>query len=126
MIHGVFTGEELEDLFFQPGNWERWQLLFRRAILANTLVILTTNSVAVIQEELEISEGWIISYTPLGNIVAVQNQLYEKLIEIFFLLKQANQTVDYRVLMTHEAVQSWRASRVGQGGQRQDLPAQAA
>jgi hypothetical protein len=35
-IYGVLPGEELENLVFQPGTWERWLHFFQRPSLANT------------------------------------------------------------------------------------------
>jgi len=73
-IYGLLPGEGLKDLVFQPGTWQRWLFLFRRPILANTLLLLTSNYVVVIQEELGVAQGWIISYIPRHNIVSMQNR----------------------------------------------------
>ena len=93
-IYGVLPGEKMEQLVFQPGTWERRLLLFRRAILANTLILLTSNYVVVVQEELEVSQGWILSYFPRSRIASIQNNRYEKWNELAFILNQGRQKLD--------------------------------
>ncbi|MFH1524056.1 MAG: hypothetical protein ABIF04_03750 [Chloroflexota bacterium] len=124
-IYGVLPGEELEDLVFQPGTWERRLLLFRRAILANILVLLTSNYVVVIQEELEVSQGWIVSYIPRNSIVRIQNQPRSQWNELTVQLKRGDQTTEDNILLTNETAQAWHACWIQHGGQWQDLPSEA-
>jgi hypothetical protein len=124
-IYGVLPGEGLEDLVFQPGIWKRWLLLFRRAILANTLVLLTSNYMVAIQEELEVSQGWIVSYIPRNSIVGIKNQPRNKWNELTVQLKRGDQTTEYKLLLTNEAAQAWRMCWIQHGGQWQDLPSEA-
>ena len=124
-IYGVLPGEELEQLVFQPGTWERRLLLFRQAIIANTLLLLTSNYVVVVQEELEVSQGWILSYIPRSRIASIQNQACEKWNELDFILNRGEQKLDYKILTTAKAAQAWSLCWVQHGGQWQDLPAQS-
>jgi hypothetical protein len=123
-IHGLLPGEELEELVFQPGIWkDRW-LLFRQPITANTLLLLTSNFMAVIQEELGIGQGWIISYIPLSNIIEVQNQPRSLWNELTIILKRRDQTVEFKLNLSNEAAQAWGIRWVQHGGQWQNLPVQ--
>ena len=124
-IYGVLPGERLEQLVFQPGTWERRLLLFRQAILANTLLLLTSNYLVVVQEELEVSQGWILSYIPRSRIVSIQNQPCEKWNELDFILNQRGQKLDYKILTTAQAAQGWGLCWVQHGGQWHELPAQS-
>lgn len=121
-IYGLLPGEELQDLVFQPGTWKRWSLFFRRPILANTLILLTSNYVVVIQEELEVAQGWIIAYIPRSNIAGMQSQPHDLWNELTVRLKRDEQTADYKLLLKDEAVQAWRERWIRSGGQWQDLP----
>ncbi|MBN1979159.1 MAG: hypothetical protein JW918_17320 [Anaerolineae bacterium] len=121
-IYGVLPGEELEDLVFQPGIWKRWRLLFRRPVLANTLLLLTSNYVAVIQEDLTVKQGWIISYIPRSSISGMQSQLRGPWNELTVRLKRGDQTTDYKLTLTNEAVQVWRTRWIQCGGRWEDLP----
>jgi hypothetical protein len=121
-IYGLLPGERLEELVFQPGLWKRWRILFRRPILANTLLLLTSNYMVVIQEELEVAQGWIISYIPQECITAIQNRPGTLWNELTIQLKREDQTADYRLQLKNEAARAWRARWTQHGGQWQDLP----
>ena len=118
-IYGLLPGEELEELVFQPGTWKRWRMLFRRAMTADTLLLLTSNYVVIIQEELEIAQGWIISYIPQNSIVGMQNQLKGQWNELTFQLKRGEQTAEYKLQLKDEAVQDWHLRWLQHGGQWQ-------
>jgi hypothetical protein len=121
-IYGLLPGEELEELVFQPGTWKRWLLLFRRPITANVLLLLTSNYVVVIQEELQVAHGWISSYIPRGNIAGMQSRPCGLWNELSIQLRRGDQSVDYRLLLKSEAVEAWRGRWTQHGGQWQDLP----
>jgi hypothetical protein len=123
-IYGLLPGEELKDLVFQPGIWKRWLLVSRRPVLANTLLLLTSNYVVVIQEDLTVKQGWIISYIPRNSIFGMQSQLRGLWNELTLQLKQGEQTAEYKLLLENEAVQAWRVRWIQSGGQWQDLPAE--
>jgi hypothetical protein len=115
-IHGLLPGEELEDLIFQPGVWERWLLLFRKPITADTLLLLTSNYMVVIQEELGVGQGWIISYIPRNSIVGMQNQPRGLLDELTIHLQREEQTAEYKLLLMGEVAEAWRERWVQHGG----------
>jgi hypothetical protein len=102
-IYGLLPGEQLEDLVLPPGTWECWMLLFRRAILANTMLLLTSNYLAVIKEELEVLLGWTITYTPRDIIVGITNQPSDRWNELAVQLERAGQSADQKILLTASA-----------------------
>ena len=121
-IDGLLPGEELEELIFQPNTWRRWLYFFRQPVLANTLLLLTTNYMVVIQEELDVKQGWIVSYIPRNNIAGMQNRPYSLWNELSVQLKRGGQSVEYKLMLKSEAVEAWRKQWVQHGGQWQDLP----
>jgi hypothetical protein len=121
-IYGLLPGEELEELVFQPGTWKRWRLLFRRAITADTLLLLTSNFMVVIQEELEVAQGWIISSIPRDNIVGMQNRPPGLWNEFTVRSKRGEHTAEYKLQLKDESVWAWRVRWVQHGCLWQDLP----
>jgi hypothetical protein len=107
-IHGLLPGEELEELIFQPGTWKRWLLLFRKPISADTLLLLTSNYMVVIQEELGVGQGWIISYLPRNSIAGMQNQTRSLGNELTIQLQREEQTAEYKLLLKSEVAEAWR------------------
>jgi hypothetical protein len=124
-IHGLLPGEELEELIFQPGTWKRWLLLFRKPISADTLLLLTSNYMVVIQEELGVGQGWIISYLPRNSIAGIQNQTRNLWNELTIQLQRDEQTAEYKLLLKSEVAQAWRERWIQHGGQWQDTPDEA-
>jgi hypothetical protein len=124
-LYGLLPGEELEELVFQPGTWKRWLLLFRQPITANTLLLLTSNYVVVVQEELRVPQGWIFSYIPRNSIAGMQSRPCGLWNELSIQLKRGDQSVDYRLLLKSEAVEAWRVQWMRHDGQWQDLPDEA-
>jgi hypothetical protein len=124
-IYGLLPGEELKDLVFQPGTWKRRLLLFRRPVSANTLLSLTSNYMVVIQEELGVAQGWIISHIPRTSIVRIQNRPRDEWNELTVQLKRGDQTAETTFLLKSEAAQAWRVYWIQHGGQWQDLPGEA-
>ena len=121
-IHGLLPGEQLEDLVFQPGTWEHRLVFFRRAILPNTLILLTSNYLVVIQEELEVSQGWIITYIPRNAILNIQNQPCSQWNELSLQLERAGQSAQPQFRLTASAARTWHDCWTRHGGQWQDLP----
>ncbi len=107
-IYGLLPGEELKDLVFQRGDWKRWLLLFRRPVSADTLLLLSSNFVVVIAEELGVKYGWVVSYIPRGNISEMRSQPRGSWNELTIHLKRKDQTAEYRLLLKDEAIQAWR------------------
>jgi hypothetical protein len=123
-IYGLLPGEELEDLVFQPGTWKPRWLLFRQPITANTLLMLTTNYVVVIREELGVSQGWIITYIPRTSILGIQNRPHSLWNELTIQLKRGDQTAKNKLLLENGATQDWRVKWIQCGYRWEDIPAQ--
>ena len=123
-IYGLLPGEELEELVFQPGTWKRWLYFFKQPVSANTLLLLTTNYMVVIQEELGVEQGWILSYIPRNNIAGMQNRPCRLSNELSVQLKRGGQSTDYNLTLETEVVEVWRRQWIQHGGQWQDLPEQ--
>lgn len=108
-IFGLLPGEELEGAVFQPGVWQRRLYFFQQPILANTLLLLTSHYVVAIQEELNIRQGWIVSYIPQNSIDDIQNGPCDLGSELSFRLKPANHSADYKLILKSEVTESWRS-----------------
>jgi len=119
-IYGLLPGEELKDLVFQPGTWKRWLLFFRRPVSPDTLLLLTSNFVVVIAEELGVKQGWVISYIPRENISEMQSQAGGLWNELTIHLERNDQTEKYRLLLKDEAIQDWRALWLAHDGRWDD------
>lgn len=122
-LYGLLPGEELKGLVFQPAQWERWLYFFQRPVLANTLVLLTTNYVVVIQEELKVEQGWILSYIPRNCITGIQFQPSGLWDEVSLQLKRNDQSAVYSLRLKPETIESWRKQWIQHGGLWQDVAA---
>lgn len=120
-IYGLLPGEHLKELVFQPSLRKRWFLLFRRNVIANTLLFLSTNYMGVIQDDLDVEQGWIVSHIPRDCIVEIQNRLGNDWNELIFQLKRGNQTAEYKISLRAEAAEAWRLKWIRHGGQWQDI-----
>jgi len=125
-IYGLLPGEELQELVFQPGTWKRWLYFFRRPVSANTLLLLTSHYMVVIQEELKVEQGWILSYIPRNSITGIRSQPCGLWNELSVQLKQGDQPGDYKLMLKSEAVEAWRRQWVQHGGVWEEIPAQQA
>ena len=121
-IYGLLPGEELEEMVFQPNVWERRLVLFRKNIVANTLLMLTSNYMVIIQEELNVSQGWIITYIPRKSIFGIQKLSHIKWEELIVNLMVAGQTTTCTIRLTNEIAQDWQKCWIKHAGQWQDLP----
>lgn len=121
-IYGLLPGEELEDLVFQPRTWKPWLYFFRRPVSANTLLLLTTNYMVVIDEELHVEQGWILSYIPRNIITGIQSQSSGLWNELLVQLKRGDQSVDYKLMLKNEFAEAWRTLWIQHGCQWKDLP----
>jgi hypothetical protein len=127
-IYCQLPGEELEDLVFQPGLWNtsnRWLLWFRKPITANTLLSITSNYLVIIQEELGVAQGWIVSYILRNRIVGMQSRPHGLWNELTVQLKQGDQTAECKLPLRRESIETWRGQWIQHDGQWQDLPADA-
>jgi len=121
-IYGLLSGEELEELVFQPGTSKRWLFLVRRPVSRNLLLLLTSTYMVVIQEDPEVGQGWIILYIPRRRIVSMQNQPHGLWSELTIQLMQEDQTAEYKLTMKGETAQAWRERWIQHNGQWQDIP----
>ena len=122
-IYGLLPGEELQELVFQPALWIRWLYFFRRPLLANTLLLLTTNYMVVIQEEVGVEQGWILSYIPRNCIIGMQLHPCEVGGELSVQLKRSDQSAAYKLMLRSEVIETWRKQWTQHGGEWQDLAA---
>lgn len=125
-IHGLLPGEELEEFVFQPSASKRWLYFFQRPVSANTLLALTSHYMVVIEEELNVKQGWVISYIPRNNIIGIQNQPCDLWNELAVQLKREDQSIAYKLTLKNETVETWRRAWVQQGGAWEELPVQQA
>ncbi len=121
-IYGILPGEELEELSFQSTVWERKLVLFRRIIIANTLLLLTSNYMVIIQEELNVSQGYIITYIPRKSILWIRHQSTTDWAELTVDLTRAGQTTTCKIRLTREVARDWQKCWIQHGGQWQDQP----
>jgi hypothetical protein len=125
-IYGLLPGEELEELVFQPRTWKPWLYFFRRPFSANTLLLLTTNYMVVIDEELHVEQGWILSYIPRNIITGIQSQACGLWNELSVQLRRGHQCVDYKLMLKNEFAEAWHTRWIQHGGQWRALPEQPA
>jgi hypothetical protein len=120
-LYGLLPGETLEECLFQPGTWKRWLRVFRRPVTANTLLLLTSNYVVVIKEELLVAQGWIFSYLPRAGIAGMKSRPRGLWNDVWIQLQRADQSVTYFLKLKREAAESWREKWSRHGGRWQDL-----
>jgi hypothetical protein len=120
-IHGLLPGEELEELVFQPGAWKRWLFLMKRPLLANTLVLLTSHYLVVLEEDLKTRYGWIISYIMRDSITGLQNRPCGPWNELKVVLGRENQGEWCVFHLQDQATRDLRECWLQHGGQWQEL-----
>lgn len=121
-LYGLLPGEELEELVFQEGVSKRRYYFFRQAITPDTLLLLTSNYMVVIQEDLKVKQSWIVSYFPLNGICTIQSRVEDLWNELSIQLKRQDQVANYELLLANQALDAWRAHWIAHGGQWQDFP----
>jgi len=107
-IHGMLPGENLEEIVFQPGTWKGRFWFFRKQVTADTLILLTTNFLVILQEEVGVKQGWIVSYLRRESIQGILEQPHEIWSELTFNLMRSDQTADYALLLPIEAARKWK------------------
>ena len=122
-IYGLLPGEELEELVFQPGSWKRWLHFFQKPVLANTLLLLTTNYMVVIGEDLDVNQGWLLSYIPRSNIIGIQQRSCSQWDELSVQIRRGEQAADFEFVLANEAVEDWRIRWMQHGGHWQTIAA---
>lgn len=126
--YGLYTGETLLGLVFQPGAWEHTLLLFEEQVAPNSLLALTSASVLVLQEETALvrkSEqyGLIITRIPRPVIAAVQSVTQDDMQEVTFFLARSGVTSQLVVRLNLEASQQWLALWARYAGLREGVAA---
>jgi hypothetical protein len=125
-IYGLLPGEESEEIVFQPRTWKPWLYFFRRPFSANTLLLLTTNYMVVIDEELQVKQGWILSYIPRNMITGIQSQACGLWNELSVQLKRGDQSVNYKLMLKNEFAEAWQTLWIQHGGKWRALQELAA
>jgi len=120
-LYGLLPGEELEELFFQEGSGKPWLFFFRRLVTPDTLLMLTTNYMVVIQEDLKLKVGWILSYIPRNGICMIQSQGDGLWTELTVQLKRQDQAASCKWLLAKKTVDEWRLRWLAHGGRWQDF-----
>jgi hypothetical protein len=123
-LYGLLPGEELEELVFQKSTWKRWLYILRRPVTPDTLLMLTTNYMVVIQEDLKGKVGWIVSYLPRNGIGMIQTQGEDLWTELTVQLKRQDQAASCKWLLAKSTVEEWRLQWLAHGGQWQCFPNQ--
>ena len=121
-IYGLLPGEVLQDLVFQPGTWKRWFVVFRRPATPNKLLLLTSNYVVVIEEDLRTKHGWIISYIPRNCIAGIEYRPGGLEPELTVELRRGDQSGVYTLSVKDETIEAWRRIWIAHGGRWQDHP----
>jgi hypothetical protein len=127
-LFALLPSERLEGLAFQPGLWriqKVWPFSFRKPVTASTLICLTSHFVVLIQEELGVAQGWIVSYIVRDSIVAIQNQPRLLFNELVFRMQRGDQTATFTLPLGAAATQTWRREWMGHGGHWDDPPDEA-
>ena len=117
----MLPGEKLEEIVFQPGTWKRRLLFFRKQVTADTLILLTTNFMVILQEEVGVKQGWIVSYLRRDSIQGIMEQPHELWSKLTILLKRSDQTADYALLLPIDAARKWRVLWEKHGGSWQEI-----
>lgn len=111
--YGLYTGESLLGVVFQPGVWSSEPLaLFDHQLAPNTLLALTNASVLLLEEETALvrkSEqyGLIITRLPRQAIRALQSVTNDQVQEVKFFLGRGGVTAEHRLLLGLETSEQW-------------------
>ncbi|HSL44193.1 MAG TPA: hypothetical protein VK897_12225 [Anaerolineales bacterium] len=115
-IHGRLPGQSIETLSFQPSVQKPWLHFLRRKMWANTLLMLTTDFMVIIQEELNVEQGWVLTYIPRECIIEIQNHPRESWNELALCLQREDQTVTHIIRLGSDAARNWQARWIQHGG----------
>ena len=115
-LYGLLPGEDLKEVVFQPGIWKPWLHFFRRAVTADTLLMLTTNYMVAIQEDLNVRQGWIISYIPRNCIWGIQSRPLGLWNELSVQLERGSQMTDFKLLLARDSAEVWCRQWIQHGG----------
>lgn len=119
-LYGLLPGEQLDALLFQTGVSNRWLDLLRQPVTADTLLLLTTHYLVVIQEDSRARQGWILSYFPRNCICEIRSRYYGLWRELSIQLERGGQSAICRLPLAPEAAEAWHRQWVQHGGQWQE------
>ena len=99
--YGLYTGEVLQAVTFQPAVWQHHLMSFDEQVVPDTLVALTSASVLILSE--------LITRIARRAIVGLQVEPGTGLDEVIFVLSWAGVNDDYRISLAHDSAQLWFA-----------------
>jgi len=112
--YGLYTGEVLQAVTFQPAVWQHHSMSFDEQVVPDTLVALTSASVLILSEEKALVRrsdelGLLITRVARRAIVGLQVEPGRGLDEVIFVLSWGGVNDDYRISLAHDSAQSWFA-----------------
>ena len=116
-IYGLLPNETLCGIIFQPEYWKQWFFFFRKQLIANTMILRTTNYLIIMKEELNIGHGWIIAYIPWNNIRNINQRQKGGWQEIEIIIEYDEKTDGYKLLTSSDIAKEWRKDWIQFGGQ---------
>lgn len=117
--YGLYTGEEVISVLFQPEAWERTGTGQDKQIIPDTLLALTKASILVLAEERALIRtteqyGLIITRIPLAVLKDVQTIAKDDgWEEIIFVLERAGVSTERRLQLEPAKAQYWRGLMTG-------------
>jgi hypothetical protein len=116
-IYGLLPNETLMGVIFQPECWEPRFVLFRKRLIANTMILRTTDYLIIMKEELNVGQGWIIAYIPWINIRCINQRLKGIWQEIEIVAERNEQSDGYKLLISNQVAEEWRSDWIRFGVQ---------
>lgn len=122
--YGLYTGEEVISVLFQPEAWERMPAGQDKQIIPDTLLALTKSSILVLAEERALIRtteqfGMIITRIPLTVLDDVQTIARDDgWEEIIFTLERAGVSTERRLQLEPAKAQYWRGLMTGYAAHR--------
>jgi hypothetical protein len=122
-LYGKLPNEALLGLAFQPIAHSRWWIFDRRAKLVNSLLLLTSNFFIVMQEDVRVKLGWIISFIPRSNILLMRNNHSSQWNELTIHIERNGQQLEQQVTLKNEITLQWAEIWVRNNGKWEDKSA---
>jgi hypothetical protein len=76
----------------------------------------------VIDEDLQVEQGWILSYIPRNIIIGIQSQACGQQHELSIQLRRGDQSTDFKLRVKNEFAEAWHTLWIQHGGKWEDLP----
>lgn len=111
--YGLYTGEQLVGVIFQPAVWTQTLAVLDHQVAPNTLLALTDASMLVLEEERALVRkteqyGLVVMRIPWGAIVDVQSVVQDSLEELRISIAREGVSTERRVLLEPGKAQFWR------------------